>query len=121
MQPLRHHRADAHLTGSAPEDVLEEQWQPSTTRILRVSSTCHTWPPSAPAGDTVSELRIDGVPVARAAHHRVPVSSSPPIRGAGFTATTDAVGEPVDLDALLAHLPADPGTAPARDRIAVLS
>ena len=74
-------------------------------------------------GSKVTDLRIDGVQVDPAARHRVSVNNFLAAGGdgfTGFTAGTDVTGGPVDLDALLAYLAANPGLAPpAVDRITV--
>ena len=124
VQPFGNIMQTVTLTGAQLKDVLEQQWQPDVTRILQVSSTLrYTWSQSAPAGDKVSELRIDGVAVDPATSYRVSVNSFLATGGDGFTgfgAGTDVVGGPVDLDALLAYLSANPGLAPpAVDRITV--
>jgi 5'-nucleotidase len=124
VQPFGNIMQTITLTGAQLEDVLEQQWQPDVTRVLQVSSTLrYTWSQSAPAGGKVSELRVDGVPVDPAAPYRVSVNSFLATGGdgfTGFTAGTDVVGGPVDLDALLAYLSANPGLAPpAVDRITV--
>ncbi len=124
VQPFGNIMQTVTLTGAQLKDVLEQQWQPDVTRVLQVSSTLrYTWSQSAPAGRKVSELRIEGVPVDPAAPYRVSVNSFLATGGdgfTGFTAGTDVVGGPVDLDALLAYLSANPGLAPpAVDRITV--
>ena len=69
-------------------------------------------------------MRIDGVPVDPVATYRVSVNNFLAAGGdgfTGFTAGTDVTGGVVDLDALLAHLAANPKLAPpAADRVTVL-
>ena len=125
VQPFGNIMQTLTLTGAQLEDVLEQQWQPSATRILQVSSTLrYAWSQSAPTGAKVSDLRIDGVPVDPAASYRVSVNNFLAAGGdgfTGFTAGTDVTGGVVDLDALLAYLASSPGlAAPPTDRIVVL-
>ena len=125
MQPFGNIMQTLTLTGAQLEDVLEQQWQPSATRILQVSSTLrYAWSQSAPPGAKVSDLRIDGVPVDPAGSYRVAVNNFLAAGGdgfTGFTAGTDVTGGAVDLDALLSYLASTPGlAAPPSDRIAVL-
>ena len=76
--------------------MLEQQWQPSTTRFLQVSSTLHyAWSLAAPTGAKVSDLRVDGVPVDPSATYRVSVNRFLAAGGdgfTGFTAGTDVTG-----------------------------
>jgi 5'-nucleotidase len=125
VQPFGNIMQTVTLTGAQLKDVLEQQWQPSTTRFLQVSSTLHyAWSQAAPTGSKVSDVRIDGVPVDPAATYRVSVNNFLAAGGDGFTAFTkgtDVTGGVVDLDALLAYLSANPGLSPpAADRITVL-
>ena len=51
VQPFGNIMQTLTLTGAQLGRLLEQQWQPSATRILQVSSTLHyTWSPSAPVG-----------------------------------------------------------------------
>jgi 5'-nucleotidase len=125
VQPFGNIMQTVTLTGAQLQGVLEQQWQPSATRFLQISSTLHyAWSQAAPTGAKVSDVRIDGVPVDPAATYRVSVNNFLAAGGdgfTGFTVGTDVTGGPVDLDALLAHLAANPGLAPpAADRVTVL-
>ena len=125
VQPFGNIMQTVTLTGAQLRAVLEQQWQPSATRFLQISSTLHyAWSQAAPTGAKVSDVRIDGVPVDPAATYRVSVNNFLAAGGdgfTGFTAGTDVTGGVVDLDALLAHLAANPGLAPpAADRVTVL-
>ena len=125
VQPFGNIMQTSTLTGAELKDVLEQQWQPSATRILQVSSTLrYAWSQSAPTDAKVSDLRIDGVPVDPAGSYRVSVNNFLAAGGDGFTGFTagrDVTGGVVDLDALLSYLSSTPGlAAPPADRIAVL-
>ena len=124
-QPFGNTMQTLTLTGAQLKAVLEQQWQPTTTRNLAVSATLHySWSRAAPAGAKVSDLRIDGVPVDPAAPYRVSVNNFLAGGGdgfTGFTKGTDVTGGVVDLDALLTYLSAHPRLAPPpADRITVL-
>lgn len=124
-QPFGNVMQTLTLTGAQLKGVLEQQWQPATTRFLQVSSTLHyAWSAAAPTGAKVGDLRVDGVPVDPAARYRVSVNNFLAAGGdgfTGFTAGTDVTGGAVDLDALLAHLAASPALAPpSADRITAL-
>jgi 5'-nucleotidase len=125
VQPFGNIMQTVTLTGAELRAVLEQQWQPSATRVLQISSTLHySWSQAAPTGSKVSDLRIDGVPVDPDAPYRVSVNNFLAAGGdgfTGFTAGTDVTGGAVDLDALIDHLAATPGLAPPpADRITVL-
>jgi 5'-nucleotidase len=125
VQPFGNIMQTVTLTGAQLRAVLEQQWQPSVTRTLQISSTLHySWSQGAPTGSKVSDLRIDGVPVDPAAPYRVSVNNFLAAGGdgfTGFTAGTDVTGGVVDLDALIGYLTATPGLAPPPvDRITVL-
>lgn len=125
VQPFGNIMQTLTLTGAQLRAVLEQQWQPSATRVLQVSSTLHySWSRAAPTGAKVSDLRIDGTPVDPAAAYRVSVNNFLAGGGdgfTGFTAGTDVTGGVVDLDALLTYLSAHPRLAPPpADRVSVL-
>jgi 5'-nucleotidase len=125
VQPFGNIMQTVTLTGAQLHGVLEQQWQPSTTRFLQVSSTLHySWSQAAPTGSKVSDLRVDGVPVDPAATYRVSVNDFLAAGGdgfTGFTAGTAVTGGVVDLDALLSFLSANPGLSPPpADRVTVL-
>jgi len=125
VQPFGNIMQTLTLNGAQLRAVLEQQWQPATTRVLQVSSTLHySWSGAAPTGAKVSDLRIDGTPVDPAATYRVSVNNFLAGGGdgfTGFTAGTDVTGGVVDLDALLTYLSAHPRLAPPpADRVTVL-
>jgi 5'-nucleotidase len=125
VQPFGNIMQTVTLTGAQLRAVLEQQWQPSTTRFLQISATLHySWSQAAPTGAKVSDLRVDGVPVDPAATYRVSVNNFLAAGGdgfTGFTAGTDVTGGVVDLDAFLSYLSGNPGLSPPpADRITVL-
>lgn len=125
VQPFANILQTISLTGAQLDAVLEQQWQPTTTRILQISDTLHyTQTLSAPVGSRVSAITVAGQPVDPAATYRVSVNNFLAAGGDGFTVFaqgTDLVGGPIDLDAFTAYLQANPGLAPpARDRITVV-
>jgi 5'-nucleotidase len=122
VQPFANIMQTITLTGANLKNVLEQQWQGATTRILQISSSLHySYSASAPQGSRVSDITIGGTPVDPAASYRVSVNNFLAAGGDGFTEFTkgtELAGGPVDLDAFLAYLGAHPGLAPpAADRI----
>ncbi|MGK3200154.1 bifunctional metallophosphatase/5'-nucleotidase [Amycolatopsis sp. MEPSY49] len=122
VQPFANIMQTITLTGANLKNVLEQQWQGTTTRILQISSSLHySYSASAPQGSRVSDITINGTPVDPAAAYRVSVNNFLAAGGDGFTEFTkgtNLAGGPVDLDAFIAYLGAHPNLAPpAADRI----
>jgi 5'-nucleotidase len=122
VQPFANIMQTITLTGANLKNVLEQQWQGTTTRILQISSSLHySYSASAPQGSRVSNITVNGTPVDPAATFRVSVNNFLAAGGDGFaefTKGTNLAGGPVDLDALIAYLGAHPNLAPpAADRI----
>ncbi len=124
VQPFGNSLVTMTLTGAQLDAALEQQWQPTTTRILPPSaSLAYTWSASAPIGSKVdaASIRIGGVAVVATSTYRVTVNSYLASGGDGFTvfaAGTERVGGAIDVDALAAYLGShDPVDPPALDRI----
>jgi 5'-nucleotidase len=126
VQPFGNVLQTITLTGAQLDAVLEQQWQEGgVVRILQISDSLnYTWSTSAPTGSKVSDITVAGQPVDPAASYRVTVNNFLAAGGDGFTVFadgTDLSGGPVDLDALVAYLEANPGVAPPTlDRITVV-
>ena len=87
-------------TGAQLDAVLEQQWLPNgPTRILEPSATLHyTQTLSAPIGDRVSNITINGAPVDPAAAYRVTVNNFLAGGGDSFTVLaqgTNVTGGPI--------------------------
>jgi 5'-nucleotidase len=126
VQPFGNSLVTMTLTGAQIDTLLEQQFDnptPGARRILSPSrGLTYTWSASAPTGDKVSNIAIDGVPVDRAGSYRVTVNSFLADGGDNFTVLregTDRLGGAVDLDALEAYFVAagGPVAPPATDRI----
>jgi 5'-nucleotidase len=125
VQPFGNVLQTMTLTGAQLKAVLEQQWQPTVTRILQPSaSLTYTYSQSAPVGSKVSDIAIDGVPVDPAASYRVTVNNFLADGGDGFTELRNGVhrtGGDVDIDAFAEYLATHPNTAPpATNRITVV-
>jgi 5'-nucleotidase len=125
VQPFGNVLQTMTLTGAQLDAVLEQQWQPTVTRILQPSASLrYTYSQGAPAGSKVSTITINGVPVDPAASYRVTVNNFLADGGDGFTELrngTNRTGGDVDLDAFAEYLAANPNTAPpATNRITVV-
>jgi 5'-nucleotidase len=125
VQPFSNILQTLTYTGAQIDAVLEQQWLANgPTRILQPSATLHyTENLSAPIGDRVSNITINGVAVDPAASYRVTVNNFLAAGGDSFTVLTqgtNVTGGPIDLDAFTAYLTANsPVAPPATDRITV--
>lgn len=124
VQPFRNQLATLTLSGAQLKAVLEQQFRAGkgNDKVLAPSaSLAYDVSASAPIGEKVRNLRVDGVELAPDALIRVTVNRFLAEGGDGFTALTagaDRVGGPVDIAALADYLAAAArATAPARDRI----
>ena len=125
VQPFGNVMTTLTLTGAQIKAVLEQQWQPTVTRILQPSaSLTYSWSQSAPVGSKVSDIRISGTPLDPAASYRVSVNNFLADGGDGFAQLrngTNRTGGLVDIDAFAAYLQGHPNTAPpATNRITML-
>ncbi|OLM16891.1 MULTISPECIES: bifunctional UDP-sugar hydrolase/5'-nucleotidase [unclassified Pseudonocardia] len=118
VQPFGNVLQTMTLTGAQLRAVLDQQFTVEDgPTVLQTSSNVRY----AVAGERVGRVEVDGVPIADDRPYRVAVNNFLSAGGDGFdafSAGTDLVGGPVDLDALVAHLGAAPRlTAPPTDRI----
>jgi 5'-nucleotidase len=125
VQPFANIMQTITLTGANLKAVLEQQWQPTATRILQISNSLHySYSLAAPVGSRISNLTLNGSPIDPAASYRVSVNNFLAAGGDGFTELTkgtNLAGGPIDLDALIAYFAAHPGvTPPPADRITAL-
>jgi 5'-nucleotidase len=125
VQPFSNIMQTITLTGDQPDAVLEQQWQPTVTKILQISASLHYLQNlSQPIADRVSTIAVNGVAVNPAGSYRVSVNNFLAAGGDGFTVFaqgTDLAGGPIDLDAFTAYLTAHPGLAPPpADRVTVI-
>ena len=125
VQPFSNIMQTITLTGARLDAVLEQQWQPTATRILQISASLHySQNLSQPIGSRVSDITVNGVPVDPTAPYKVSVNNFLAAGGDGFTVFaegTDLVGGPIDLDAFTAYLTAHPNLAPPpADRVTVI-
>lgn len=118
VQPFGNILQTMTLTGAQLRAVLDQQFTVDDgPTVLQTSSNVRY----SVAGDRVTRIELDGAPVTDTATYRVAVNNFLSAGGDGFdafTAGTDVVGGPVDLDAFVAHLEANPGLgAPPTDRV----
>ncbi len=127
VQPFGNTLTTVTLTGAQLKAVLEQQFEnPDATsnRILQVSSGfTYTWTAAAPKGSKVSDLMLNGTPIAPTGTYRVTVNNFLADGGDGFTVLKDGTDRLIqpnlgDIDAFQAYLKAKEPVAPgAQNRI----
>jgi 5'-nucleotidase len=126
VQPFSNLLMTLDLTGAQLDTLLEQQFQPTATRILAIAGLTYAYSASAPAGSKVdpASIQVGGVTVDPAATYRVTVNAFLADGGDGFTVLklgTNRAPGPIDLEALEAYLGTHrPLAVPALDRISVL-
>jgi len=112
VQPFGNSVVKLSLTGQQIYDLLNQQWgapQPGGGRIMQVSGLSYTWDASVPeGGQRVTEVRAaNGDPISLTERYDVAANSFIAAGGDNFsvfTLSTDQLGGPLDLDALIAHI-----------------
>lgn len=116
-QPFGNVLVRMSLTGAQIRALLEQQWQGTRVRMLQLSGLTYTWDPSKVDGmrclGCVVELRdaATGASLEPQARYPVTVNSFLADGGDDFSVLlegTDRQGGPLDLDGLIAWLPAQP-------------
>ncbi|MGB3828288.1 MAG: cell wall-binding repeat-containing protein [Ornithinimicrobium sp.] len=115
------------LTGADVKAVLEQQYDPDRGRpylALGVSEGfSYTWDDTQPQGEKVSEMELNGVPLADDATYRVSTLNFLAEGGDSFTAFgngTNLLGGPGDFENLVDFMRANPGLQAPADRVAGL-
>ncbi|WP_233510920.1 bifunctional metallophosphatase/5'-nucleotidase [Actinomadura craniellae] len=124
VQPFNNLMQVVTLTGAQLDALLEQQWQPTATRILQPSaSLSYTMSPAQPIGSRVSDIKIDGVAISDTATYRVAANNFLVGGGDGFSVFTQGTNlwsGPLDIDAFVDYLGANsPIAPPATNRITV--
>lgn len=105
--------ASRNVTSEQVRQVLERQWEdPVPEERLSVSGLSYTWDPSRPAGERVTEIRVDGVPLEPGATYSAAMNYYMAYGGHGGGGNyspawdwdvTVTIG-PADIDALIAYI-----------------
>ncbi len=94
-----------NLTGAQIKALLEQQWQPSATRMLQISGLGYTWDNALPIGSRIVEVHdAAGVALDPAVVYSITCNNFLAAGGDGFTTFvggTNPIGGPIDLDALI--------------------
>ncbi|WP_329107309.1 bifunctional metallophosphatase/5'-nucleotidase [Micromonospora sp. NBC_01699] len=121
VQPFNNLVVTQTFTGAQLKDVLEQQFVgfggQTSQRVLQVSAgLTYGFNSSLPAGERVSGLALNGVPVDPAASYRVTTNDFLANGGDGFTLLTGGTDRTTapgfDVDALVGHLGAGGPIAP---------
>jgi 5'-nucleotidase len=116
VQPFNNLMQVVTLTGAQLDALLEQQWTAERTAVLQPSATLtYTADLSAPFGERVSGIEIDGEPVTEGGTYRVAANNFLVGGGDGFTVFTEGAdlwSGPIDLDAFVAYLGANSPVAP---------
>jgi 5'-nucleotidase len=120
VQPFGNSLVRLNMTGQQIYDLLNQQFV--VNRILQISGLTYVYDSSLPVGSRVVEVRRDGVPLDIGATYTVTANNFIATGGDGFTVflgATGNVGGPIDLDAFIDYLEAQPQplAAPTLDRI----
>lgn len=129
VQPFANSLVALSLTGQQIKDVLEQQWTAANAtraRILQPSrGFTYTWDNAVPAGNRVTNMRLNGNAIVLTTTYRVTVNSFLADGGDGFTtllAGNNRLGGAQDIDALIAFFAANrPFTPSAAARITRLN
>lgn len=126
VQPFGNVLMTLDLRGAQIAAALEQQFTvPASPEVLSVSEGfTYRLDPAAPAGQRVSDLRLDGKTIDPQGLYRVTVNSFLASGGDRFTVFTEAESEtvgPIDVDAFEAWIDGEGGRAlPATDRITIV-
>jgi 5'-nucleotidase len=121
VQPFNNLVVTQTFTGAQLKDVLEQQFPgfngQTTQRVLQVSAGfTYSYNTTSPAGQRVSDLALNGVPIDPAATYRVTTNDFLANGGDGFTLLTRGTGRTTapgfDVDALVGYLGAGAPVAP---------
>ena len=111
VQPFNNELVKMTMTGQQIRDLLNQQWG-TRTAILQISGLTYTWDPNKPAGNRIVSVKLsDGTELDSAKSYTVTANIFLSGGGDGFTEFTKAQNKevgPVDLDALVNYITAQP-------------
>jgi 5'-nucleotidase len=121
VQPFNNLVVTQTFTGAQLKEVLEQQFPgyagQTVQRVLQISAgLTYAYTATAPAGERVSALAFNGVPVDPAASYQITTNDFLANGGDGFTKLTGGTGRTTapgfDVDALVGYLGASAPVAP---------
>jgi 5'-nucleotidase len=111
IQPFGNTMVNLNMTGAQIKDVLEQQFPgafgQTVQRILKISGLTYTWNPAAPAGSKIVSIQVGGAPINPATTYLITTNNFLAAGGDGFTrftAGTNQLGGPIDLDVLISYV-----------------
>ena len=109
VQPFSNYLVTMKLTGAQIDALLEQQWQPTTTRMLQISGISYDWSSSAPVGSKIdpTSIMVGGVQLDLGATYTLTANNFLAEGGDGFstfTLATDKVYWGSDLDAFIEYV-----------------
>ncbi|KON85525.1 5'-nucleotidase [Sporosarcina globispora] len=106
--PFSNQLVKLNLSGSQIREILNQQWQPNTTRILQISGFAYSWDDRQPAGEKIKEIYLPyGTKLDPNKNYSVAVNTYLADGGDNFAAFrkgTDRVTGPSDIDALVNYI-----------------
>lgn len=122
IQPFGNTLVKTNMTGAQIKALLEQQWQPTVTRFLKISGIGYAWDAALPVGGRITEIHdAGGVALDPATTYSITCNNFLAAGGDGFTVFTggtNQVGGPIDLDALIAYAQShNPLPVPAGGRV----
>ncbi len=124
VQPFANTLVTLNLTGAQVKQVLEEQWQPAgaSRPFLKLGvnkELDYTYNPAGPAGNRITEILLNGVPIDPAATYLVGANSFLAAGGDNFftlaAGTNKADSGKVDLESMVDYFAAQPENTIAPD------
>jgi 5'-nucleotidase len=108
VQPFNNSLIKMNVTGKQIRDVLNQQWQANTTRMLQISGLTYTWDSNQPPGKKVINIQLpDGTELDPDKSYTVVANGFLADGGDGFTVFregTDRETGPIDLEALVNYI-----------------
>lgn len=121
VQPFANTLVTLNLTGAQVKQVLEEQWQPAgaSRPFLKLGVNKeleYTYNPSGPAGNRITEILLNGVPIDPAATYLVGANSFLATGGDNFftlaAGTNKSDSGKIDLESMVDYFEAFPTISP---------
>lgn len=112
VQPFANTIMTTELTGAQLKTLFEQQWQPadSSRPFLKLGTSKNVWyifDPNGPAGNRISQLKVNGKPVKDTDVYKVAANSFLMQGGDGYNAFTEGRNKAdtgwVDLDAMVEY------------------
>ncbi|WP_369902103.1 bifunctional UDP-sugar hydrolase/5'-nucleotidase [Bacillus manliponensis] len=108
IQPFGNQLIKVDLTGQDIRDILNQQWQKSTTRMLQISGMKYTWDANKPDGEKVTNIQLaNGEELVASQTYTVVANAFLASGGDGFVAFRNGKNSetgPTDLEALVDYV-----------------